>query len=119
MSDCPTPRTYFVVSEETLIRPACFGDAPEPAEYGRYVDEVRARSKREAIRVAYDDPDSDLRKWAKKNRADGRHPFAGLTVEHPHCEHGVCLDIAEDGDPTTVCKPCDDAFRAALEEEDT
>lgn len=109
-STCTTPRTYFVVSEETMMYPQSV-EPPEPAEYGCYVDEVQAASKKEAIRVAYADPNSDLRKWAAKNRADGRHPFAGLTVEHPHCEHGVCLDLDSDGDPTMVCKPCHDEFK--------
>lgn len=109
-ADCPTPRTYFVVSDEVWEVEPILDDGTGPMVPVRYVDEVQATSKKEAIRVAYSHADSDLRIWAAKNRADGRHPFSGLTVEHPHCEHGVCLDLDSDGDPTQVCKPCADEF---------
>ena len=110
MTSCPTPRTYFVISPETLIR---YASELEPPEYGRYVDEVKASSKREAIRVAYDDPNAEIHKWVKVNRGDGKYPFSGLTVEHPHCEHDTCCDLADDtGFPD--CAEC----RAALDAED-
>ena len=100
-TSCPTPRTYFVLSPETLIHPA---SELEPPEYGRYVDEVKAASKREAIRVAYSDPRAEIHKWARINRVDGRHPFSGLTVNHPHCEHGVCPELSDDDFPD--CAEC-------------
>lgn len=86
---CPPLRTYYVVSPQTLIYP---GTDVDPPEYGCYVDEVQATSKREAIKVAYADPNAEIHRWARDARGDGRHPFSGITVDHPHCEHDVCCD---------------------------
>ena len=111
---CPSPRTYFVVSPETQIHHA---SELEPPEYGRYVDEVKASTKREAIRVAYANPKAEIHEWAKIARGDGRHPFSGVTVEHPHCEHGTCLDLWSGDLPTDAeCPQCAEQF-AVLEAE--
>lgn len=118
---CPTPRTYFVISPEVEEVVPLLDDGTGPIEVGRYVDEVQASSKREAIRVAYADPDAEIHRWVEINRGDGRHPFSGLTVEHQHCEHGTCPDLwdnaEDDGTPTEAdCPECAANF-ARLEAE--
>ena len=107
---CPSPRTYFVASPEVDIQEDSIGGFGVYVS-GRYVDEVKASSKREAIRVAYADPKAEIHQWAQINRGDGKHPFSGITVEHQHCEHGTCPDrwvnAEDDGTPTEAdCPEC-------------
>ena len=97
--------TYFVVSPEILLY---FGSEIEPAEYGRAVAEVRADTKRDAIRAAIDRP--EMREWVATARSDGKPPFAGLTAEPLHCRHGVCL-CDEYGEGAFMYDPCDECLR--------
>lgn len=115
---CEAPHTYVVVSPEFEIFPGNYhGFSPEPPEYGCTCDYVTASSKREAVRVAYADPGADLHLWVKHARGEGVNPFGGLSVEHPVCEHGWCIDAAWDEESGDVlCPGCYEIMEAEFVE---
>lgn len=99
---CPDRRTYFVVSPEIEFHP---GNSlfPEPPEYGHAVQEVITTSKKAAKRHAIKYPNSDMQKWIQIARGDNKSPFQELKVEHPHCDHNICLDNCLDQNPNHDC----------------
>lgn len=105
MSNCPEFKTYFVVSPEIELYP---GDSlfPEPPEYGCATVEVEARNKQEAMSKAIRNPNREMKKWIDTARGDNHTPFAGLAVEHPHCEHDTCIDLVPDQDLAVGCYGC-------------
>jgi len=63
--------------------------------------EVAARTKREALRLAVASKEFDT--WREDQRGDGRNPYAGVKIEQPLCEHGMCFGCHED---YTDCPEC-------------
>ena len=80
---------YVVIGPERMLRDASY-DPPEPPEWGRDVCFVAnaptANAAKWAASRLWDWHDS-WRSLPKENRADGKHPLAGVTVQ-----------VAEEGD---------------------
>lgn len=88
--------TYFVVSPEVPIAEDVIAGSTLYLD-GCYVVEVRASSKREALRIGVQS--GEFRDWVHDARADGRNPWSGVRVEHPTCKHHDCCCAFDEGCP--------------------